>query len=210
MRPAQNIQAAAAPWLPSPFPHEISSQLCSRLLSASFGSWLSSAMPKAGPGAAFVPPGCVLAVLDAFWLPCWDGEQHRNTPGLWLGLTCGVFSRGKGNKTQIRLNPGGRKRTEICISLSSLISGSEDQQGSRIAATPAPCRAVPARGKDLFGEGLGAPGALRSHSCPMLSSEKQKPSLEAGELNLLPRAQPAAAPRSARPGPSWASTKFCL
>lgn len=193
-------------------------------------------LPSPAPGCSLPPlgPGSLLPRQKLGWelplsllvasLLCWTcfscpagaASSTETHPGCGLGSPAGFF-RGKGNKTQTCLNPGGRKRTEIGISLSSLIFGSEDPQGANAAgqsprsdACSVPSR--PGRGKDLFGEGLGAVAAIPP-TCPMLS-QKQKPSVEAGELNLLPRAQPAAAPRSnparARPGPSWASTKFCL
>lgn len=148
-------------------------------------------LPSSAPGCSLPPLGpgsllpcqkldreLLLSLLVAS-LPCWmrfgcpagTASSTETHPACGWGSPAGFF---QGNKTQIRLNPGGRKRTEICISLSSLISGSEDQQGSHIAATPAPCRAVPMQGKDLFGEGLGAPGALRSHRPARCSPPKSK------------------------------------
>lgn len=47
-----------------------------------FGSWLFSATPKSQTRRCLCPSHCVLAALDAFQLPCQEGEHCRNTPEL--------------------------------------------------------------------------------------------------------------------------------
>lgn len=111
-------------------------------------------LPSCAPGCSLLPlgPGSLLPPRRPGWekplsllvvsLPCWTcfscpagtASSTETHPGCGMGSPAGFFFRGKGNKIEICLNPGDRSRTEISVSLSSLVSepqaGSEDPQGA--------------------------------------------------------------------------------
>lgn len=130
-------------------------------------------LPSPAPGCSLPPlgPGSLLPRQKLGWelplsllvasLLCWTcfscpagaASSTETHPGCGLGSPAGFF-RGKGNKTQTCLNPGGRKRTEIGISLSSLIFGSEDPQGAKAAGQPPRSDACSVPSRPRVGKGF--------------------------------------------------------
>lgn len=142
-------------------------------------------LPSPAPGCSLPPlgPGSLLPRQKLGWelplsllvasLPCWTcfscpagaASSTETHPGCGLGSPAGFF-RGKGNKTQTCLNPGGRKRTEIGISLSSLIFGSEDPQGANAAGQPHRSDACSVPSRPRVGKGFIRRGSRRCGSDP--------------------------------------------